>query len=387
LFATSGTCDTAAVRPSRKDYDRAKRRALSVLEQPPVSADGAVETFLAATADVLDTVGSCWHHTDPSSGSPVTLAATGEPAGSFQESLQYEFRRPDVGRFAELRARRLPLTTISAETQGQMSRSRRFREMIEPSGSADELRVAFRDAFGTWSALVVFTARRLGEDDLRFVGEILPAATAALRAGVAAELRVGTAGELRAGPAAELRAGTAAEPRQASAPVALVDDHDGPSVVLLDPTDRVIAADAAARRRLALLPNAPDGQVPGVLACLAAQVRWDHDSPSASARMRTPDGTWLVADASRLDDGAAHCVAVVLQPPPSSAVLDSVLRSIALSAREREIASLVVQGHSTKAIAASLVLSPWTVQDHLKAIYEKTGVGGRYELAGLAPAP
>jgi DNA-binding CsgD family transcriptional regulator len=359
------------VRPSRKEYDRAKRRALSVLEQPPASADAAVETFLAATADVLDTVGSCWHHTDPSSGQPVTLAAAGDPAGSFQESLQYEFRRPDVGRFAELRARRLPLTTISAETRGRMSRSRRFREMIESTGTADELRVAFRDAFGTWSALVVFTARRLGEDDLRFVAEILPAATAALRAGVAAELR----------------AGTAPAPRQANAPVALVDDHDGPSVVLLDPADRVIAADAAARRRLALLPNAPDGQVPGVLACLAAQVRWDHESPSASARMRTPDGTWLLADASRLDDGPEHCVAVVLQPAPSSVVLDSVLRSLALSAREREIAGLVVQGHSTKAIATSLVLSPWTVQDHLKAIYEKTGVGGRYELAGLAPAP
>ncbi|MBV8955454.1 MAG: helix-turn-helix transcriptional regulator [Solirubrobacterales bacterium] len=193
------------------------------------------------------------------------------------------------------------------------------------------------------------------------------------------------AAELRPVPAAEPRPGVAAKPRQANAPVALAGDHDGPSVVLLDPADRVIAADAAARRRLALLPNAPDGQVPGLLACLAAQVRWDQDSPSASARMRTPDGTWLLADASRLDD-ADDCVAVVLQPAPSSAVLDSVLRSLALSAREREIAALVVQGHSTKAIATSLVLSPWTVQDHLKAIYEKTGVGGRYELAGLAPA-
>ncbi|MBV9917945.1 MAG: helix-turn-helix transcriptional regulator [Solirubrobacterales bacterium] len=364
--------------PSRKDYDRARRRALSVLEPPPASADAAVETFLAASADVLDIVGSCWHHTDPSTGLPVTLAAAGDPAGSFQESLQYEFRRPDVARFAELRTRRLPLTTISAETEGQMSRSRRFREMIEPTGTADELRVAFRDAFGTWSALVVFTARRLGEDDLRFVGELLPAATAALRAGVAAELRPV--------PAAEPRPGMAAKPRQTNAPVAPAGDHGGPSVVLLDPADRVIAAGAAARRRLALLPNAPDGQVPGLLACLAAQVRWDQDSPSASARMRTPDGTWLLADASRLDDGADDCVAVVLQPAPSSAVLDSVLRSLALSAREREIAALVVQGHSTKAIATSLVLSPWTVQDHLKAIYEKTGVGGRYELAGLAPA-
>jgi DNA-binding NarL/FixJ family response regulator len=52
-----------------------------------------------------------------------------------------------------------------------------------------------------------------------------------------------------------------------------------------------------------------------------------------------------------------------------------------LTAREQQVLELVEQGCKNKEIAGELGIRPGTVKIHLKHIFEKTGIRGRYGLA------
>jgi DNA-binding NarL/FixJ family response regulator len=53
----------------------------------------------------------------------------------------------------------------------------------------------------------------------------------------------------------------------------------------------------------------------------------------------------------------------------------------ALTARRRQVATLVLRGHSNREIAETLGMTVGTVKTHLHAMYEKLGVHSRHDLA------
>ena len=103
---------------------------------------------------------------------------------------------------------------------------------------------------------------------------------------------------------------------------------------------------------------------------------------SGPVRIRTTSGRWLVATGSTLGAGPAGRAAVILEEARAPELAPLIADAYGLSARERSVTQLVAQGLPTTKIATVLYLSPYTVQDHLKSIFDKTGVRTRGELVG-----
>jgi DNA-binding CsgD family transcriptional regulator len=168
-------------------------------------------------------------------------------------------------------------------------------------------------------------------------------------------------------------------------------------VVLLADDLTLIAVTAQAEYLLSLVEDRSRQELPlpvavyTVAAALAALERGTlSEAAQPTVRVPTVDGPWLSLHASRLGAGAGlGPIAVVVEVAAAQATAPVLLIAHGLTAREAEVARLVLRGLSTTAIADSLHISANTVQDHLKAVFDKTGVRSRRDLVGhflAAPA-
>jgi DNA-binding CsgD family transcriptional regulator len=78
--------------------------------------------------------------------------------------------------------------------------------------------------------------------------------------------------------------------------------------------------------------------------------------------------------------GPDEQVAVVIEPATPIELAPLIVASYGLTNQERRVVELVCHGASTHEIAAELLITANTIQDHLKSIFAKTGTGSRREL-------
>jgi DNA-binding CsgD family transcriptional regulator len=165
---------------------------------------------------------------------------------------------------------------------------------------------------------------------------------------------------------------------------------DGPGVLILTEDLSVVAATAAAEFWLAELNEVAGGDsytLPGPVRSVVAGLQAIERGLSAAGstpkvRLRTRSGYWLVLYASRLRSSSNQTqISVIFEIAQPAEIAPLIMQAYQLTKREGEIAQCVLRGWSTTQIAAKLYISSNTVQDHLKAIFEKVDVGSRGELA------
>ena len=110
-----------------------------------------------------------------------------------------------------------------------------------------------------------------------------------------------------------------------------------------------------------------------------------RDAPGevALARVLSRSGTWVVLHGAALVGDGTRRVAVIVQPAHPARIAPLLMSAYGLTQREQEVTTLVLQGESTaEHRRAGWSSRPHTVQQHLKSIFEKTGVRSRRDLVG-----
>jgi DNA-binding CsgD family transcriptional regulator len=328
-----------------------------------------LEEFLAeavgSVARAVPWVGACIGTHDPATHMLTSARKYGDLDGQNERDVQFgqlEYDSGEATAYRLLAATPVRAIGMKLHTAGDVERSERMSELMVPAfGYHDELRLVFRENGRMWGGMAMFR----GADDPAFTqSEIDYVASLGefFARGVRAGLLVGSA---------------SAEP---------VASTVGPAVLIVGARDEILQCSAAATARLAELVHAENAADPfSIIAALvgtARRVARGESSARASTRVRTSAGQWLVMHASALSglgerDGEVVVTIEEARPPE---IVSLVVAAFDLTPRERDVTQLVLQGVETKEIAAALHVSPYTVQDHLKSVFDKAEVRSRREL-------
>lgn len=285
---------------------------------------------------------------------------------TYHDVLSRTYFEEDVGRLSTMLRERRPAQPLSEAAGGVLDRSVRYREYLGPVGFGHELAGLFADG-EPWGA--GYFTREAGEPDFGS-GEV------ALLERVAPHVGTGL-------KAAALRS-RATDGRPGS---------NVPGVVTLDRGGRVLSYTPAAESLLAdvedLSPAWSEGRLPLTIQMAIGALKRALDPASdkdltlvPKVRLRGRSGRWLTLHASLTEStpGRMSETVVVISPSEPEEVAQLSVASFGLTAREEEIAKLVARGRSTRQISGALFISEHTVHNHLRSIFEKTGVHSRREL-------
>jgi DNA-binding CsgD family transcriptional regulator len=281
--------------------------------------------------------------------------------------VENEFLQEDAVKFARLARGRSPVDSLGLSTRGKLDLSLRYREILAPMDLGDELRAALVVGSKCWGFMCLHRERSsptFTPAEAAFLAKLTPH----LAEGLRTALLIGDRRVISLQP-------------------------EGPGLVLLGDDLSLAAITPAAEGWLAEVAKSDwssSSELPEAVYAVAARLLalergGSHGPPELMprTRLRTASGRWLVLHASRLraQDSEGR-IAVIFEEARPSEIAPLIVDAYGLTKREGEITRLVLRGLSTVEVSGELHITPNTVRDHFKAIFDKVGVRSRRELVG-----
>lgn len=340
----------------QRSLERIKNLARQGLDVASFLDEAGRAVVAAVPADTDST--PLWYTLDPASQLITSMIG---PACelSVDDVLRFEYLDEDFNKAAEVLRHPRGVQTLHEVTGGDPSRSPIYCDYMRPAGHMQEALVALRGRNGqNWGTVRLVRGRGRPEFDsaeLDFLRVVAPHLADGIRSG--------------------LTVGEATDPEV----------PDAPAIVVIDPELTVQSLTPGAHGWLADLPGAWEqtGQLPpAVLAVAASSLAANGLSPETEvARVFSPRRGWVMLHAMTLG-GAERRAAVIIQSADPARITPLLIAAFGLTGREEQVARHVLLGDSTAAIAVALNVSPYTVQEYLKRIFDKTGVNSRRDLVG-----
>ncbi|MBK9124409.1 MAG: helix-turn-helix transcriptional regulator [Chloroflexi bacterium] len=304
----------------------------------------------------------CWFTLDP-----TTLLVTSHYQAEIPELppewLAHEYFTDDFHKIADIARSDRGISTLHEATGGDPSRSIAWNQYMRPFGADQELLLALRTRAGhRWGLLGLYRepdSPLFTSEEMHFLREMAPVLAEGARRG--------------------LIIGEATDP----------EGPEAPGLVILTGNWSVESVTPGTERWLAELPDgdwARGKLPPSVLAVAgrASHLAGGADVPGevAFARVLSRSGLWIVLHGAVLVGNGDRRIAVIIEPAHPARIMPLLMNTYGLTEREQDITGLILQGYSTTEIASAIVVSAHTVQQHLKNIFDKTGVRSRRELVG-----
>jgi DNA-binding CsgD family transcriptional regulator len=304
----------------------------------------------------------CFYTLDPASLLATSHYHDGLPEIP-HEWLALEYYEEDFNKMADVARSARGVCTLHEATGGDVTRSAKYRVSMEPFGADQEVLTSLRTSSGeVWGVLALYrepAQRRFDTEELALLQSL--------------------SSNLAEGARRGLLIAEASDP----------EGPEAPGLVVLGNDWELESTTPGVERWLADLPDGDvdAGRLPPAVLSVAGRVRRsseDSQTPSevAVARVLSRSGRWMVLHGASLVSDGRRRIAVIVERAHPARITPLLMAAYGLTEREQDVTRLVLQGEATTQIAERLAVSPYTVQEHLKSVFEKTGVRSRRDLVG-----